>query len=203
MVAIAYQKTVMRMDPVLAERPEHSKKGLIEKARTDSEAFTYLFRLHYEEIFGYCARRLFDRTVAEDVTSTVFLKMVKHFPRFKGNLKQFRAWLFKIATNQINYHLRTSLRNRKLLKSAAEQFAGESEGHEDVNAERLAVLKEAILSLKPKYQDVIALRFFEGMSLAEVAEFLDRNPVTVRVQSIRAIRRIHKMISKAGFNKKT
>lgn len=201
MVAIAYQKTVMRMDPVLQERPEHSKKGLIEKARTDSEAFTYLFRLHYEEIFSYCARRLFDRAAAEDVTAAVFLKMVKHFPRFKGNLRQLRAWLFRVATNQVNDHLRASSRNRRILRSAAEQFSRKTETQEELNAEKLTLLKEAMLTLKPKYQDVVALRFFEGRALHEVAELLGRNPVTVRVQLIRALKKMNKIITEAESKK--
>jgi RNA polymerase sigma-70 factor (ECF subfamily) len=46
--------------------------------------------------------RLFERQAAEDVTSDVFLKAVENIHRFKGNEKQFRNWLYRIATNAIN-----------------------------------------------------------------------------------------------------
>ena len=180
----------------MAIDPAKLKKSLVEKARTDSAAFAYLFRLHYDEIFQYCARRLFDRGAAEDVTSAVFLKMVKNFPRFRGSLRSFRGWLYKIATNEVNSYLRKGLRHEKALRAVA--YEGTAAGNAtDSNAEKLALLKEGLLSLKPKYQAVIALRFFENMKPSEIAEALGRDPATVRSQLSRGLKMLRNAIAQA------
>ena len=83
---------------------------LIKEACHDSAAFAQLYRLHYDNIFRYCARRLFNRHAAEDVTSIVFFKAMRTIGFFRGNSKDFRNWLYRIATNAVNDHLRTAKR---------------------------------------------------------------------------------------------
>ena len=94
---------------------------LIARARSDPEAFVELYRKYYDAIFSYCAHRLFERTAAEDVTSQVFLKAVEKFGSFRGEEQQFRNWLYKIATNAVNHHLRKTARRDSLLERAGEQ----------------------------------------------------------------------------------
>ena len=85
------------------------------QSKSDPGAFTRLYLRHYDAIFRYCAHRLFERTTAEDITSEVFLKMVENFQTFDGNEKQFRNWLYRIATNAINEHLRKTARRSAIL----------------------------------------------------------------------------------------
>ncbi|MHC4744503.1 MAG: RNA polymerase sigma factor, partial [Planctomycetota bacterium] len=85
---------------------------LIAQARSDPEAFIELYRRYYDAIFRYCVHRLFERALAEDATSQVFLKAVEHFGRFKGDAGQFRGWLYRIAGNVANEHLRKAARRQ-------------------------------------------------------------------------------------------
>ena len=88
--------------------------------RTDRAAFAALYDCYYPRIVKYCVRRLFDRTAAEDVTSEVFLKVASSVRTFPGTTdSDFRRWLFRIATNAVNAHLRGTLRRRELLEQAA------------------------------------------------------------------------------------
>ena len=75
---------------------------LIKEACRDRAAFAQLYRLHYDNIFRYCARRLFNRHAAEDVTSIVFFKAMRTIGSFGGNSRDFRNWLYRIATNAVN-----------------------------------------------------------------------------------------------------
>ena len=61
---------------------------LIKEACSDSAAFAQLYRLHYDKIFRYCARRLFNRHTAEDVTSIVFFKVMKTIALFQRKFKR-------------------------------------------------------------------------------------------------------------------
>jgi RNA polymerase sigma factor (sigma-70 family) len=68
-------------------------------------------------------------------------------------------------------------------------------GTEDSLIEKKAHLKKALLSLKPKYQDVIALHFFEKMKLTEIAACLDKSPSTIRTWLSRATAKLRKKLS--------
>ena len=73
-------------------------------------------------------------------------------------------------------------------------------GTDDGLLKKKAHLKQALLSLKPKYQAVIALRFFEKMKLTEIAACLDKSPSTVRTWLARATAKLRKKLS-ASVNK--
>ena len=168
--------------------------GLVILARRDREAFVQLYRRHYDVIFRYCVHRLFDRAAAEDVTSEVFLKMVENFHRFEGTEAQFRNWLYRIATNAVNHQLRRITRRNGLLRAACEQAGSQADDCQE-SPERLALLKEAVLALKPRYQTIITLRFFENMKLNEIAEVLGGSPGTVRSQLARALAMLRKKLA--------
>ncbi|MBN2592474.1 MAG: RNA polymerase sigma factor [Sedimentisphaerales bacterium] len=172
---------------------ETDENLLIARARDDSAAFVRLYRNHYDAVFRYCVHRLFERHIAEDVTSEVFLKVVEKIHSFKGDEMQFRCWLYRIATNAVNNHLRRTSRRNRILKLAHEQ-AGSQVAECEESAEKLTVLKEAVFSLRPRYQTIITLRFFENLKLTEIAEVLGSSPGTVRSQLTRALAKLRKVL---------
>jgi RNA polymerase sigma-70 factor (ECF subfamily) len=135
--------------------------------------------------------------VAEDVTSQVFLKVVEKFGSFTGDEEQFRNWLYKIATNAVNHHLRKTARRNNLLERACEQ-ANSSVGDCRTSSDKLALLREAMLALKPRYQTILTLRFFENLKLTEIAEVLGSSPGTVRSQMARALARLRDICVSVG-----
>jgi len=174
---------------------------LIHRALNDSTAFVQLYRSHYDSVLRYCVHRLFERQMAEDVTSEVFLKVVENINGFKGNKKQFRCWLYRIATNAVNNHFRKARRRKHLLIIAHEQ-ADSQVADCGESAEKLTVLREAVFTLKPRYQTIITLRFFENLKLTEIAEVLGSSPGTVRSQLMRALAKLRKVLA-AEFTEKS
>ena len=171
---------------------------LITHAHSDPVAFAQLYRRHYDAVFRYCVHRLFDRQIAEDVASAVFLKVVENFRRFKGTERQFRNWLYKIATNAVNNHLRSARRRNELSKAAWWQTNGEvidCEAPSDEADKKLAVLRDAVFTLKPRYQTIITLRFFENLKLTEIASVLGSSDGTVRSQLARALAKLRKRMN--------
>jgi len=168
---------------------------LITEARSNPAAFARLYRRHYDALFRYCAHRLFERHIAEDITAQVFLKVVENFDRFKGNQQQFRNWLYKIATNAVNNHLRTTARRKTLLNVTYPQENNRDTDCKDISADKLTFLREAMFCLKPRYQTIIALRFFENLKLTEIAEVLGSSSGTVRSQLARALAKLRKVLA--------
>ena len=175
------------------EKQKADDGRMITGVHCDPAAFVRLYRKYYDAVFRYCVHRLFERATAEDITSEVFLKAVENFGRFKGNEQQFRNWLYRIATNTVNQHLRKAARRSRLLKMTAEQ-CNDPAADCDASSEKLVLLQDAVLALKPRYQTIITLRFFEKMKLNEIAEVLGSNPGTVRSQLARALAKLRKVL---------
>ena len=177
---------------------EIESEDLVSQARTSYDAFALLYRRHYDAIFKYCVHRLFDRHLAEDVTSQIFLKVVENFRNFHGTEQQFRYWLFRIATNAVNQQLRKTIRHERMLKRVREQAFNRITANRssvESSQERLSALKTALLSLKPGYQTIITLRFFENLKPTEIAEVLNCGAGTIRSQLARALSKLRRKLT--------
>ena len=173
---------------------------LVIRARTDREAFGRLYDLYYPEVFRYCLRRLFVRAVAEDVTSEVFLRVATHVRDFPGTTEEdFRRWLYRVATNEVNAYVRRTRRRRELLESAARTGAirvadSADRPKQEVDPFGWPALYQAILGLAPREQTIITLRFFEQMSHDEIARVLSLRAATVRVALSRALAKLRRRL---------
>ncbi len=165
----------------LVERKEDD--DLVLEARTQAGALGRLYELYYERIFRFCVHRLFNKEIAEDVTSTVFLQVARRIRTFKGRTVQdFRNWLYAIAANQANAYIRKSSRRKKLLKEAAGSItASTAEGTDKSSGPDWPQLYTAILKLKPQHQTIVTLRFFENLKYEQLAKILNVKEATVRV----------------------
>ena len=114
MTVEAKNKLLMRRVDLTNSETDLDK--LIRMACSEREAFARLYRMHYEIVFRYCSRRLFNRHAAEEVTSTVFFRVMRTISSFKGNSNDFRKWLYRISTNAVSDNLKKAKNAQKLLK---------------------------------------------------------------------------------------
>jgi len=195
------RKRAHRQVDLTVSESEHV--GLVQRACSDPDAFAQLYLMHYDNVFRYCVRRLFDRHSAEDVTSTVFFKVMHNLGSFNGTAIDFRSWLLRIATNAVNDHLRDARRRTEAIGRVLKDSRSQSDlaiGCDQELLERKIMLKQALLSLKPKYQTVITLRFFESMKLTEIAACMGKKPSTVRCWLSRATAKLRNKLDAARNN---
>ncbi len=187
------------MVAIMAKPVEHTAYDeLVVLAKTQAGALGKLYELYYDRIFRFCIHRLFNRTTAEDVTSSVFLTVARTMRDFKGRTEQdFRSWIYTIAANQANAHIRKTMRRKRLLSEAL----GHQEGEEEASADAVAwsrldwpTLYAAIQELKPEHQTILTLRFFENMDYDEIGRVVDARPATVRVTLHRTLRRLQEAL---------
>ena len=177
---------------------ETQTDALVQKARADAGALGSLYRLYYERVFAFCVHRLFNKTVAEDVTSAVFLDIAGTMRRFKGQTEQdFANWLFAVAINHTNAYIRKTARRNRLLKEAARSIIITDRGNN--SSPDWPQVYSAILKLKPNHQTIITLRFFENMPLGRIAGLLNIKESTARVSLHRALKKLKKHLQSAGF----
>lgn len=176
---------------------EEEDEGLVGRARSDPDAFASLYRQHYDGVFRYCVHRLFERAAAEDVTSAVFLKVARNIRGFRGDDRGFRYWLYRIATNAVNDYLRAAARTRRMLKLFAwgrPQAQVEPAHAIDEPADTTTQVRESLLSLKPQYQTIITLHYFENLKLVDIAAIMGSSPATVRSQLSRALAQLRRKL---------
>lgn len=168
---------------------------LVVRAKTQAAALGELYELYYDRILRFCVHRLFNRATAEDVTSSVFLTVAGTMQGFKGRTEQdFRSWIYTIAANQANAHIRKTTRRKRLMETAmahrqeAEPQAGEWSSLD------WPTLYAAIQELKPEQQTVLTLRFFENMDYDEIARIVNARPGTIRVTLHRVLRRLQEVL---------
>ena len=178
---------------------------LVLRAAQDSQALGQLYELYYDRILRFCICRLFTRDAAEDLTSEVFLQVARKIRGFDGQTEeQFRNWLYGIATRLTSDHIRKMARRRELLAAAGEQKVLGREDCQDKGLELdWPILYRAISALKPRQQEVVSLRFFEGLTHKEIAAILGMRDVAVRVRLSRALGRLRKKLQRVdsgGWN---
>lgn len=171
---------------------EEMMDDLVVAAKTSSDAFGKLFDRFYPSIFAYCMRRLVLRGLAEDVTSEVFLKVAGNIRDFPGTREQdFCRWLFRIATNEINAHLRQSIRRRELLEGAVRLGQIDASVSTAILETDWPVSWEDVYrelqQLSDREQSIISLRFFAGHKHEEIAQVLELKSGSVRVALSRAL----------------
>jgi len=185
-------------------------KDLVKRSQEkDKDAFSRLFDFYYDKIINYVFRRTLDVEYSKDITSNVFLKALDNINSFKwkNGIDSFNAWIFKIATNEINQYFRKQNRYKLIIDDPEIRFNLKSEDNLAFEIEKkidndkyLIILSKAIKELKPIYQDILHLRYFEEMSYNEISEILNKNESTVRVYAKRAIEELERVLKKDAIN---
>lgn len=148
------------------------------------------------EIYRYCSYRLYSRDAAEDATSCVFEKLIQHFPQVQGRSHaEIRRWLYGTASNVVVSQLREK-RNRQTAFQELARSTDSLISTEGNDYPRLdwPVLYRAISTLKGKQQDIVILRYFEGLETSEIAQVVGMSHVAVRVSLTRAMRRLRQLL---------
>jgi RNA polymerase sigma-70 factor (ECF subfamily) len=169
---------------------------LVSAARQDTEAAARLYDKYYSEILGYIYHCTLDGTVAEDLTSNVFLAVFRHLERYNWRQIPFRAWLFRVATNEVRMHWRRT-KHVKIISLQPDndiQVAEQSVSDSMVAAEEYRLLHKALLELKVKYRTVIILRYFEDKAIAEICEITSRKEGTVKAQLHRGLAKLQDIL---------
>jgi RNA polymerase sigma-70 factor, ECF subfamily len=139
---------------------------LIERAKISSDALAALYRKYEPVIAGYVFRRVKNRHDAEDIIANVFLAMLRSLKRYRPSQVPFVVWLYRIATNEINWWVR---------KQRTRAFFGLGSKPADPDADacdNAEIVRVALDKLPLRYQSVLALHYLEDLSVQEVAAVL-------------------------------
>lgn len=165
-------------------------------AAGDPRALHTLYERYAAQLFRYCWFRSGDVDATQDILQDVFVQVWHGLRSFdyRGEAA-LTAWLYRIASNVVITHVRK--RNRRpsvSLESNADWPQLHSNDMAGTVCDRLE-LRQAVMRLSPDQQQVIALRYFGGLSNSEVAQVLGRTEGAIKSLHHRALLRLHQCLT--------
>ena len=170
-------------------------------ANGDRHAFTTLVQVHQNSILNFIWRLMGDKTHAEDLSQDVFLRVWKSAPKYEKRAK-FSTWIYRIAINLCLNKMRAlKIKNMFLTPLPLKRH---SQINTDSTTPENQLLKVEqtrsifnILNTLPSAQRIaVTLKFYQGLSYAEISQILDRSIPAVDALLVRAKKNIQKKIRK-------
>lgn len=143
---------------------------------------TELFGQHSDELFDYLCRYTCDRSLAKDILSDVFVKLIKEIKK-KGEADvNWRAWLYKVAANCSI----SNLRKQKVRRLFLNREKHLEHSHLDTPQRKVEMseegerIKKAVQNLSQKHRSVLIMRVYQEMSYQEISDSLGVRIGTVK-----------------------
>lgn len=177
-------------------------QDVIKKAKNnDQKAFKYLLNTYWDQVYGFQLKRVENENDAEDITIQTFSRAFDRIETFDENYT-FNTWLITISKN---IHIDIIRKEKHSIKHALSRtddevfhVLDETPSVEDklITEQNLAKLLRDIKKLKPHYQEVINLRYFQEYSYKEISEELNESINNVKVKLLRAKKLLAEIIQK-------
>jgi len=171
----------------------------------DTTAYNELMKLYRDPLYFMLFEKVGDQELAKDLTIEALGKAFKKLHMYTPNYT-FSTWLFTVARNNcIDY-----LRKNKIKTTSIDQFTTDNDGKknkidipsEELNPEgilikkqKIAILRQVVDKLKPKYRELVKLRYFKEMSYEEISRLLQIPIGTVKAQLYRSREQLFQIVS--------
>lgn len=169
-------------EKVADEAETRDESLLIEQAKSDPGAFGLLYENYLQKIYNYVYYRTGNHHDAEDLTAKTFQRAMKHISRYEQRGVPFSAWLYRIAHNVVaNWHRDQSRRKVVALDELVlyQRWQQSPEGLVEENEEKRELLK-AIRRLPADRQQLLILKFVEGMSNEATGQIMGRSEGAIK-----------------------
>jgi len=155
----------------------------------DDAAISRIYRDLNPAVLRYLSAQA--RDAGEDLAQETWMAVAKGLPRFAGDERAFRGWVFTIARRRLVQSWRSQGRRpaTPLAPDELADLAGVASGPEAVVTARDAAA-ELVRGLPEDQAEIVLLRVVAGLEAAEVAEIVGKSAVAVRVLQHRALKRI-------------
>lgn len=174
-------------------------QSLLERIKQhDQDALAAVHDYYFDRIFQYLSYRLNEPEAAADLAGEVFLSLIKALKAGKAPQKSLGGWLYTVARNLAADYIKAQTRTVPLFDNlAAEEASLTDRVH---RAQLRPVLNKALLQLTEDQQHVIALRFGQGLNLAETAFLMDKSVGAVKALQHRALASLARLMPQEVYN---
>ncbi|NCC70583.1 RNA polymerase sigma factor [bacterium] len=167
------------------------KKIIISLKKGDVYSFSFVYDEFFDEIYRFIYFKVLNEDKASDFASDVFMKLVDYIRKEKGDIKNVRAMLYKIARNLIIDNSRK--KREEYIEDIGTEISDSSNSSLDeviADTQDVEKVKRAIANLPESYREVLIMKFIEELSNSEIAKVLEKKESAVRTLISRAISRL-------------
>lgn len=182
------------------------ERALVERSRSDASAFAELYDFYLPRIYGFIARRVGERAVAEDLTAMTFERALGTLRRGDFRNESFGGWLYRVASNAVVDHVR---RGRRTVQLGGWAGAGRDDGGDEPEillgdeaataafaaALDRDVVRRALLRLPEPQRRLLVLKFYDGLEVDELCTALGCTRPTFAVKLHRALRALRDAVA--------
>jgi RNA polymerase sigma-70 factor (ECF subfamily) len=160
----------------------------------DTQALTEVYDTFSPRIYRYVYRRTGHVETAQEITAETFHRLLVALKNKSGPADNLSAWLYRVAHNLIVDFYR-KLTQQEILELEEESLARSlPEQDQGIQRELAAQARAALLQLTALQQQVITLRFLEGMSIKETAKIIQRDANAVKALQHRALNSLRRLV---------
>lgn len=166
----------------------------------DDAALGRFYDVYFDQIYGYVRRLVREEHLAEDLTQDIFVHLHRSIESYDPT-RALRPWVFTIATNKVRDYWRSRRHTAARREVAVEDQAGMAEdprmgpGEELIGGELSEMVAQAIDELPEIMKTTLTLRYYEGLSFAEIGVMVERNEVAVRKRYSRALEELRERLA--------
>lgn len=177
---------------------EKIQQNITDARNGNQNAFRFLLDSFWKDVYNYQLKKTKSENDAEDITIRAFSKAFDKIDTY-DNKYVFKTWLITISKN---IHIDELRKQNRLIATEQEDraylIADENPTPEDklITDQNLAKLLKDIKQLKPKYREMIYLRYFQELSYKEIADQLDESMNNIKVKLLRAKKLLAEIINK-------
>lgn len=166
------------------------ERDLIKKCQEgDTDAFGELYEHYVQNIYQFLYFKTHHKEIAEDLTSTTFIKALNGIGNFDERKASFKTWLYQIARNTVIDHYRT------LHPTGDLEEIWDLKGQEDLEKQtdqkmKFEAIRDYLKTLKSEQREVILLRVWGGHSFQEIAEIMGKTEAACKMNFKRTIEKL-------------
>jgi RNA polymerase sigma-70 factor (ECF subfamily) len=173
------------------KRDDSAERDLVERCRAgEPDAFERIVARYHEDVARVACRLLGQPHDVDDIVQDVFLRVLQKIGTFRADAR-FSTWLIAITVNCCRSHRRWQALRRRVLRGL---WSSRRENEHQQSSERtsgiVGSLRDAVARMPAAYREPIVLRYFEELSIAEIAEILGISTAAVEARLSRGRRRL-------------
>lgn len=181
-----------------------NEEKLLLEIKTDPQKFGEIYEAFYRNIFGYVFRRTSSYDAAKDIAAETFLKAFTGIGKFKWRDISIVHWLYRIATNETNRYFNRRKYQPESINRILEEYGVDITDYSNAETERILLeedlqrhqdfmkINNLMKRLDTKYQEALALRYYEQKSIEEIAVILGKKAGTVKSLLSRGVDKLKK-----------
>jgi RNA polymerase sigma-70 factor (ECF subfamily) len=176
-----------------------TRRELDSLRKLDPQAVAAIYDRYFSDVYRYVFYRLGNESLAEDIASDVFVRLLEAVKAKRGPQTNLKGWLLSTASNVIADHLRHVYRRPTEMLSETMPDLGSSLTDEVDRRYQADSVRQAYAQLTPEQQNVLALRFGDGYSLEETAAVMQEKVNAVKALQFRALAALQRHIGEVSY----